>query len=193
MNPSEQQPARTRCGGWPTYQEWADHDFRSHTTDDDRPRGRAVIPLGQVLTELTPVTVAEEIEARVACAVFPAPDEPPVIEELETLVRPYVRAGGRVSAGHALEIETVLTATGLHQTALELGDDQLVICVNCEQPRSVAEIASAIKAPLGVAKVLIGDAIDQGLLMLHEMTPCLEGRPPLELLRRVHAGIAKLA
>ncbi|MFD8494733.1 DUF742 domain-containing protein [Amycolatopsis sp. NPDC059657] len=193
MNPSDKQPARPRCGGWPTYREWAEHDFRRHTAADDRPRGRTVIPLGQVLTELTPITIAEEIETRVACAVFPAPAEPPVIEELATLVRPYVRAGGRVSAGHALEIETVLTATGLHQTALELSDDQLVICVNCEKPRSVAEIASAVNAPIGVAKVLIGDAIDQGLLMLHEMTPCLEGRPPLDLLRRVHAGIAKLA
>lgn len=197
MNPSDKQPARPRCGGWPTYQEWAEHDFRSHTTADARPRGRAVIPLSQVLTELTPITVAEaEIDARVACAVFPAPAEPPVIEDIATLVRPYVRAGGRVSAGHALEFETVLTATGLHETdlgALELSDDQLVICVQCARPRSVAEIAAAINAPIGVAKVLIGDAIDQGLLVLHEMTPCLEGRPPLDVLRRVHAGIAKLA
>ncbi|WP_166459633.1 DUF742 domain-containing protein [Amycolatopsis pithecellobii] len=111
-------------------------------------------------------------------------------------VRPYVRARGRAAARYELEFETLLTTTGKHLSwsgERELSADQLTLCRLCDAPRSVAEIAVELDVAIGVAKVLISDVIDQGLLELQEMTPMISGRPPMELLKRVHAGIAKLA
>lgn len=112
------------------------------------------------------------------------------------LIRPYVRSNGRAEAAHELQFETVLSVTDLYESLPDpdrLSEDQRLICDQCASPQSVAEIAVAIDAPLGVARVLISDAIDQGLLMVHETTPIIEGRPPMDILKRVHAGIAKLA
>lgn len=118
------------------------------------------------------------------------------LAEDAALVRPYIRSGGRAEAAHDLRFETVLTATGLHEDwpgGRALDEDQLRICRRCESPQSVAEIAVAIDAPIGVAKVLIGDALDLGLLVPHDTAPIFDGKPPLALLKRVHASLAKLA
>lgn len=215
--PSEPRPgAGLRFGGWSDYQEWALHDFRRRTPSDGAANRRAPRSSVEMLSDVVPITVTDEdfgSSTRTACLVVPPPqdgevemngDAEPGIgrERVESeddeamLVRPYVRASGRAETAHDLEFETVLTATGMHLAwtgERELNDDQLIICGHCESPRSVAEIATAINVPVGVAKVLIGDAIDQGLLVLHEPTPTVDGHVPLELLKRVHAGIAKLA
>ena len=38
----------------------------------------------------------------------------------------------------------------------------------CRTPRSVAEIVAALRVPLGVARVLISDAADAGLVTVHK-------------------------
>lgn len=207
-----------RFGGWSDYQEWAEHDFRQRTAADKAGGRTAPAVTVEVLTELAPITLPDDAESssRTACVLVPPPYDSGTtvdggqisgerlagvepnrdVDHEAALIRPYVRAGGRVEAAHDLEFEAMLTATGLHDSwagERELSDDQLIMCRHCDPPRSVAEIAAAIDAPIGVAKVLISDAIDQGLLVLHERTPVVEGRLPLELLKRVHAGIARLA
>lgn len=212
-------PSGVRFGGWSDYQEWADHDFRQRVQVDEAGGRTSQAFAVPVLTELAPITLPDddaEAGVRTACVLVPPPhgadatvdrrrisgegaDGARANGDLDgeaALIRPYVRAGGRAEARYDLEFEALLTATGLHESwagEQELSDDQLVMCGHCGPPRSVAEIAAVINAPIGVAKVLIGDAIDQGLLVLHERTPVVEGRFPLELLKRVHAGIAKLA
>ena len=124
------------------------------------------------------------------------PDDDPGGEDGSSLIRPYVRSGGRAESAHELGFETVLTTTGLCDTLLrqnQLSGDQRAICEQCVVPQSVAEIAVAIDAPLGLATVLISDAIEAGLLVVHPTAPIVGGRPSMELLERVHAGIAKLA
>jgi hypothetical protein len=208
VNSSGKRPARpgggarrTRCGGWATYRDWAAHDFRARPLSDDGLRAGDGNPAGPAFTELRPVTVPdEEVPSSGGGGKnkpeLAAPERKPAVTDAAKLVRPYVRVRGRVDAGHALEFESVLTATGLHENSAPEGafsEEQLALCANCAQPRSVAEIAAAMTVPIGVAKVLISDAIDVGLLVLHERTAYSDGRLPLELLKRVHAGIANLA
>ncbi|MFD2420500.1 DUF742 domain-containing protein [Amycolatopsis pigmentata] len=209
----------TRFGGWSDYGEWAEHDFRPRTAAEEGTAGASSVPVVEVLTDLAPITVREPEDpsgtgSRTSCTLMPSPRDAEagrdpgaahlgehlaviLDDDVEPmLVRPYVRAGGRAEAKHQLEFETVVSSTGLHESwpgERELSEDQLLICEHCDSPRSVAEIAAAINAPIGVAQVLIGDAIDRGLLVLHETAPVFQGRPPLALLKRVHAGIAKLA
>jgi hypothetical protein len=105
-------------------------------------------------------------------------------------LRPYVRTAGRVQAAHDLEFETILTSTGLHENwsgDTELANDHLRICQLCQLPQSMAEIAAAIEAPFGVAKVLVSDAIDQDLLIVHAT---IADRPSLALLKRVRSCLA---
>ena len=197
---------RIRFGGWSDYQEWADHDFRPRTPDDQGSGARLRVPTVERLVELAPITL-NDITARNVCQLVapreaePEPDGFDEFEldfELDTeeRVRPYIRAGGRAEATHDLEFESVLSATGQHEfwaEDRELDPDVLRICANCAAPRSVAETAAELDLPIGVAMVLIGDAIDAGLLTLHDRPQVVDGRPTMDLLRRLHGGIANLA
>lgn len=198
-----------RFGGWSDYREWADHDFRPRGPVDEKSSRISWVPAMTRLVELAPISQPES-DARTVCLLAPSVEEWQVsldaddidvdydlsfdVDSEDRLVRPYVRAGGRARTTHDLEFETVVSTTGLHRSwDGELTDDQRRICAECESPRSVAEIAVGIEAAIGVTMVLIGDAIDQGLLLVHERTPIVRGRPPLELLARLRGGIANLA
>jgi hypothetical protein len=127
---------------------------------------------------------------------FDASNQAELVADSVPEVRPYVRVGGRAVATYHLEFETLVTATGMHLLwagSRELTEDQHTLCLCCETPRSVAEIAAALDVPIGVAQVLISDAIERGLVEENENAVSDVGRPSLELLKRVHAGIAKLA
>jgi hypothetical protein len=192
-----------RYGGWPDYAEWSAYDFRERTAQDEvgtHPEASLTV---EVLTHLSPITLppsaADEGE-QPGCGLHPD-DEDIVMVHLDidleaALIRPYVRTGGRVEAAHPLEFESILTSTGRHRDwagERELADDQLQLCEHCQSPQSVAEIAVALNAPVAVVKVMISDAIERGLLMLHETTPLFAGRPPVALLKRVHASLSKLS
>lgn len=58
-----------------------------------------------------------------------------------------------------------------------------------ETPVSVAEISAHLEVPLGVARVLVGDMADEGLLQVHQPRT---GRPDIVLLERVLNGIRAL-
>jgi len=76
------------------------------------------------------------------------------------LVRPYAMTRGRTSPHHDLNLITIAYAlvdpdvAGLHA-------EQRTILQTCRSPSSVAEIAAAVKLPLTVVKILLGDLIDR--------------------------------
>lgn len=208
---SRGRPAGSRFGGWSDYREWAERDFRPRDPDDEVGTHPPAALVVEVLTHLSPISLPDLQLAgaeSARCRIHPggADAEPDCVRDdridvhldidLEaSMIRPYVRTGGRVEAAHPLQFESVLSSTGLHENwpgDRELAGDHLQLCEHCATPQSVAEIAVALKAPVGMVKVLISDAIDQGLLMLHETTPLFHGRPPVALLKRVHASLAKL-
>ena len=109
------------------------------------------------------------------------------------LVRPYTLTGGRTrpsQADHAdLELEALVSTTSLGESAgLSLNAEQQSIAMLCRDVLSVAEVSARLDIPLGVARVLVADMADEGLVIVHR--PASPGdRPDLALLERVLYGL----
>jgi Protein of unknown function (DUF742) len=104
--------------------------------------------------------------------------------------RPYAMIGGRSRAGaHAeLAIEALVSATAwAARSPAGLTPEQRAILRAGQGVVSVAEIASLLDVPLTVARVLVGDMAEQGLVVVHQRTE--PDRPDPELLRRVLHGL----
>jgi hypothetical protein len=104
--------------------------------------------------------------------------------------RPYVRTGGRTRAAHDLRLETLLSADGF--AAPTADPTRRALGELCRTPVSVAEIAARLGVPLGVARVLISDAITAQYLLVHEPAISRDGEPPMDLLHRVISGLRNL-
>ncbi|GAA1966041.1 DUF742 domain-containing protein [Amycolatopsis minnesotensis] len=127
---------------------------------------------------------------------YPEPD--PVSPAEETaVVRPYALTGGRTKSNYALELETLISAKDRlnGQNAVETPEqvEHRSILEECRTPRSVAEIVSALRVPLGVARVLISDAADAGLVTVHRTISGDDGAEAhLMLMERVLSGLRRL-
>ena len=107
-------------------------------------------------------------------------------------VRPYAITGGRTRANTDVAIETMVVRSSLGSqlvghTALERG----AILKLLDNALSVAEISAHTKLPLGVARVLVGDMADEGLVSMSSPNR-VDGRPNLKLLERVFDGLQAL-
>lgn len=106
------------------------------------------------------------------------------------LVRPYAITGGRTrsrSCHLAMEALVVCSAEGPTRSRLVL--ERRRIADLSETPVSVAEISALLELPLGVARVLVGDMADEGLVLVSQPRT---GRPDIVLLERVLHGIRAL-
>ncbi|HEX2700698.1 MAG TPA: DUF742 domain-containing protein [Acidimicrobiales bacterium] len=106
------------------------------------------------------------------------------------LVRPYAITGGRTRSRTThlpMEALVVCSAEGHSRTRLVL--ERRRIAELCETPVSVAEISAHLEVPLGVARVLVGDMADDGLVQVSQPRT---GRPDIVLLERVLNGIRAL-
>jgi hypothetical protein len=113
------------------------------------------------------------------------------------IVRPYALTGGRTKSNYALELETLVstkaTAEGAISEAVVEQIESLSIMEECRNPRSVAEIAAILRVPLGVARVLISDAADAGLVTVHKTISGNDGAEAhLVLMERVLSGLRRL-
>jgi hypothetical protein len=112
-----------------------------------------------------------------------------------SLVRPYSRTGGRTKPKRDLNIESLVTATvnGMEAvTSPLLSPEHISVIQLCQGTVSVAEIAAKLAVPLGVARVIIADMADLGLVDVGR-TSAVEGdeRDPA-FLRRVLSGLQRL-
>jgi ribosomal protein S25 len=107
----------------------------------------------------------------------------------ERLVRPYMVTGGRTrSHGKELPLETLVTTTRQGHAGVDTRlFEQRRILVSCREPLSIAEIASELEVPVGVARVLIGDLVAEG--MLQPTTPTAKNE---QLIRRLIDGVRSL-
>jgi hypothetical protein len=106
------------------------------------------------------------------------------------LVRPYTLTGGRTRPSNAdLELEALVSTTSLGESAdLSHSSEQQSIALLCRDVLSVAEVSARLDLPLGVARILVADMADEGLVILHR--PASPGdRPDLALLERVLYGL----
>lgn len=107
-------------------------------------------------------------------------------------VRPYALTGGRTRPTTELPIEALVTAVSPHGAVTHrLAPEKRRILFLAREPVSVAEISAHLPAPLGVARILVGDLLIAGLLDLTAAaTPT--SRPDVQLLERVLHGLHAL-
>jgi stress response protein SCP2 len=82
----------------------------------------------------------------------------------EKFVRPYAMAGGDAARSHVLPLDTVVRTTA-HASQLtgQLPEHQRV-CRLCREPHDISQIAQQLSIPLGVARILVADLLESGLL-----------------------------
>ncbi|MFE3324335.1 DUF742 domain-containing protein [Streptomyces sp. NPDC059176] len=93
---------------------------------------------------------------------MPAPKDGPWIDDAAgRLIRPYTVSGGRTRPSAALDLLSLVMATGtVPQGAL--APEHTVALGLCDGPTSVAEIAAHLGLPAVVTKVLLSDLVDCG-------------------------------
>jgi hypothetical protein len=109
------------------------------------------------------------------------------------IVRPYSWTRGRTKSIVDLRIEALVTTS-------ERGDDLDAMTATehrsvaelCRDPRSIAEIATLLGVPLGVAKVLVGDMAGLGLVVVHKTATGGANKAHLLLMERVLSGLRRL-
>jgi hypothetical protein len=84
----------------------------------------------------------------------------------DLLIRPFLLTGGRTSPDQpGLRIESLIqTSPGAMQGSLRFEARQIFEL--CRRPNSVAEVAAALRVPVGVARVLVSDLIAEGVVTL---------------------------
>ncbi len=106
-------------------------------------------------------------------------------------VRPYAITGGRTRAQHSFPLEAlVLTTVQGEKNDLAPTPAARTICRLCRSARSVAEVAALLNVPLGVARVLVGDLLESGLIMVHDNSTA--GGPDNGVLEKVLSGLKRL-
>ncbi|MEV6587907.1 DUF742 domain-containing protein [Streptomyces acidicola] len=120
--------------------------------------------------------------------------EPAPVAASNPLVRPYAMTGGRTRPRYQLAIEALVHTTAQpHQMQGQLPEHQR-ICNLCREIKSVAEISALLTIPLGVARILVADLAEAGLVAIHQPggDENAGGQPDVTLLERVLSGLRKL-
>lgn len=79
------------------------------------------------------------------------------------LIRPYTVIGGRTQPSTALDLLSLVMATGTTPQT-PMGPEHSLALGLCDGPTSVAEIAAHLRLPAVVTKVLLSDLVDCGAL-----------------------------
>ncbi|MEB3368255.1 DUF742 domain-containing protein [Saccharopolyspora mangrovi] len=121
-----------------------------------------------------------------------AADTSPNGEAMSTSIRPYAWTGGRTRSNHHLELETLVSASEFCTPERLRRAEHHSISEICLHPRSVAEVGAMLGVPLGVAKVLLGDMADLGLITVHETVSDNSSSSHFLLMERVLSGLRRL-
>ncbi|MFF3395198.1 DUF742 domain-containing protein [Streptomyces sp. NPDC002669] len=110
------------------------------------------------------------------------------------LVRPYAMTGGRTRPRYQLAIEALVSTTADPSRLQGQLPEHQRICRLCFEIKSVAEISALLSIPLGVARILVADLAEAGLVAIHQPggNESAGGQPDVTLLERVLSGLRKL-
>lgn len=125
----------------------------------------------------------------------PQPDEPEDVGSAPSLVRPYARTGGRTKPGRELDLEALVRTTVNGKEAVSsplLSPEHISVIDLCGGTVSVAEIAAKLAVPVGVARVIIADMVDLGLVEIMKTSAALGDERDPAFLRRVLSGLQRL-
>ncbi|MGV9773658.1 DUF742 domain-containing protein [Streptosporangium sp. NPDC003464] len=116
-----------------------------------------------------------------------------VDEEAGPVVRPYALTGGRTrSSSTAFDLLSMVVATGSAVSASShLGSEHRRLLGLMRRTRPIVEVASDVGLPIGVIRVLLGDLLDQGLILVRSPVPAATA-PAESLLREVISGLRAL-
>ena len=110
-------------------------------------------------------------------------------------VRPYALVRGRTRGRVDLPLEALVVRREIAASAPRPPEQQLILDATRE-PRSVVELASLLRVPVGVARVLIADLVAAGAAQVHHHTAADASAPPphrdTSLLKDVLHGIERL-
>ncbi|WP_179816355.1 DUF742 domain-containing protein [Allostreptomyces psammosilenae] len=110
----------------------------------------------------------------------------------QPLVRPYAMTRGRTRPRYQLAIEALVQTTGPTDRTPGLLPEHRKICGLCQDVKSVAEISALLTIPLGVARILVADLAEAGVVAIHQPGGADAGQPDVTLLERVLSGLRKL-
>jgi Protein of unknown function (DUF742) len=109
------------------------------------------------------------------------------------VVRPYAITGGRARPRHDdLEVEALVSTTLTGRIVPYLSYERRAIIRLCQDVQSLAEISARLEIPLGVARVLVTDMADEGLVAIHRPSELLGDHPDLSVLERVLHGLRNI-
>ena len=106
------------------------------------------------------------------------------------LVRPYAVTGGRTRPDYELASRRWSRPPARDRTAESTAPERSS-SATCAGGPVVAEIAAYLRMPLGVARVLVGDMAQEGLVRVHQAAAPTD-RPDLALMQRVLNGLRNL-
>ncbi|MCQ6555841.1 DUF742 domain-containing protein [Streptomyces sp. C10-9-1] len=102
---------------------------------------------------------------------MPAPKEGPLLDDAAgRLIRPYTVSGGRTRPTTALDLLSLVMATGSAPQG-HLGPEHSLALGLCRGPTSVAEISAHLRLPAVVTKVLLSDLVDCGAVTARAPRP----------------------
>jgi hypothetical protein len=114
-------------------------------------------------------------------------------DDFRFAVRPYTWTRGRTRPVQHLAVEALVsTSDEGREMAAICSVEHAAIAELCADVRSVAEVAALLALPLGVARVLLADMIDTGLVRVHYTPTDLGGAPDLALMERVRDRLYQL-
>lgn len=122
--------------------------------------------------------------------------QPPIDDDADdqqaAYIRPYAWTGGRTRSNQGLELETLVSVSEMFRPDRLLRTEHHTIAEICKHPRSVAEIGALLAVPLGVAKVLVSDMAELGLLTVHDTVSDSSSSSHFLLMERVLSGLRRL-
>lgn len=121
---------------------------------------------------------------------MPVPKDGPLLDDAAgRLIRPYTVSGGRTRPTAALDLLSLVMATG-SQPQGHLGPEHSMALGLCHGPTSVAEISAHLRLPAVVTKVLLSDLVDCGAVTARTPRPC-DTRTDRSLLEAVLDGLRR--
>jgi hypothetical protein len=109
-------------------------------------------------------------------------------ETEDPIIRPFLVTGGRTRPlADNLRIETLLFALPAALSAPLRFEAERIVQI-CQQPMSLADVAAALRTPLGVTRVLVGDLIAEKYIQVSEQQDELS----IELIERIRDRVRAL-
>ncbi|MFG1607710.1 DUF742 domain-containing protein [Actinoplanes sp. NPDC049265] len=114
--------------------------------------------------------------------------ERPDADGEDQFVRPFMLTGGRTRPlQDGLRIETLLHAAPSALSAPLRFESKRIVEL-CQAPMSIADLAVALRVPLGVVRVIVADLITEGYLRVEDQL----GELPISVIERIRDRVRAL-